>query len=387
MDAPNPINNEIPNSMEIQDIKIIDIKSFDIYLSNNLFILELGKSEDKKNIIFKMYINNNLINNYYLLHLNINDFYNLNILFRLYQSIDEIYNLLSDILISKKYSIIPKDNTIILVLQFTIPGGKLIDIDFNLIGNKIKKEDLIEKLFSIVRDLLKENKLMKDEFNKKNNEIEKINNEIKYLKDENTQIKNELNNIKDYISKQQKEEKNNNDFNTSYIINNKKEKEQLKEWISNIGDIKTINLLYRATQDGDSWKDFISKCGEKGPTISLIKTKKGRRFGGFSKAEWTDKLGIVRLYDNNAFLFSLDNMKKYKILKPELAIGCYPNEDCLVYGNNGDAQGLCLYNKFLSYGGYENHSSKVYDATSDYCLSNKNRFYISEVEVYQIIFK
>lgn len=145
--------------------------------------------------------------------------------------------------------------------------------------------------------------------------------------------------------------------------------------------------MYRATENGDSWKNFITKCGEKGPTISLIKTKKGRRFGGFTKAKWTNKRGVVRLCDDNAFLFSLDNMQKYKILKPELAIGCYPNDDCLVYGNNGDAYGLCLYNKFLINGGFENNFSKVYDTTSDYCLSNEHYFPISEVEVYQIIFK
>lgn len=193
MDAPKPIYPETPKSIEIKGIKMIDIKSFDINLNNNLFILDLGKSEDKKNIIFKMYINKNFIDNYYLLNLNMNDFYNLNFLFRLYQSIEEIYNLLSDILISKKYSVISKDNTIRLVLQFTIPGGKFIDINFNLIENQINKENLIEKLVLMVEDLLKENKLMKDEFIKKNNEIDKINNEIKYLKDENTQIKNELN--------------------------------------------------------------------------------------------------------------------------------------------------------------------------------------------------
>ena len=60
-----------------------------------------------------------------------------------------------DILTSKKYSVASKDNSITLVLQLTIPGGKSIDISFNLNENKIKKEDLIEKLYSIVEDLIK----------------------------------------------------------------------------------------------------------------------------------------------------------------------------------------------------------------------------------------
>ena len=230
---------------------------------------------------------------------------------------------------------------------------------------------------------------MKEEFNKKNNEFD---NEIKYLKNENIQIKNELKNINEYISNQKKEkeeeEEKIKDFDKSKIIKNKEEKYKLKEWISTNGNIKKINLIYRATEDGDTVKEFFSNCGEKGPTLSLIKTKKGRIFGGFSKAEWTNKKGVVRLYDNNAFLFSLDNMKKYKILKPELALYCFPEYDCLVYGNNQDAKGLFLHNNFLKFEnqGTENNSSRVYDVTSDYCLSNEEHFSVEEVEVYQIIF-
>lgn len=66
--------------------------------------------------------------------------------------------------------------------------------------------------------------------------------------------------------------------------------------------------MYSTTEDGDNGKSFYEKCSCKESTISLIKTKKGRRFGGFSKAEW--KNASIILEDNNAFLFSLDNKKK-----------------------------------------------------------------------------
>ncbi len=78
--------------------------------------------------------------------------------------------------------------------------------------------------------------------------------------------------------------------------------------------------------------------------------------------EWTDKNGVVRLFDNKAFLYSLDYMKKYKILNPSLAICCYPYEDCLVYGNNADSKGLYLNSSCLKQNkGKENHSTRVYD--------------------------
>ena len=146
-------------------------------------------------------------------------------------------------------------------------------------------------------------------------------NELMNLKNENIEVKNRLKNIEEYIAYKKKEEQDKEqenyffDLNKSHIITKKEEKEQLKKWISLNGNINNINLLYRATEDGDSCNSFFKKCGEKGPTLSLIKTNKNRRFGGFSKAEWTDKKGNVRLFDKNAFLFSLDDMKKYNILK------------------------------------------------------------------------
>ena len=80
-------------------------------------------------------------------------------------------------------------------------------------------------------------------------------------------------------------------------------------------------------------------------------------------------------------------MQKYDISKPEVAIGCYPKEFCLVYGNNGDGNGLCLINKFLhSSQSFESHKTRVYDVPSDNCLTGQVFFKTEEVEVYQVKF-
>ena len=73
--------------------------------------------------------------------------------------------------------------------------------------------------------------------------------------------------------------------------------------------------------------------------ISLIQTKKGKRFGGFTKVDWTDENG--RKNDPNAFLFSLDNKCEYKILKSNLAFSFYSSYP-LVYGNNSMEKGFTL---------------------------------------------
>ena len=59
-----------------------DIKCFNINLDSKIFIFEFAKSENKENIIFKVFENNEgLIDKYYLLHLNLNEFNKLNALF------------------------------------------------------------------------------------------------------------------------------------------------------------------------------------------------------------------------------------------------------------------------------------------------------------------
>jgi len=375
MEAAKPIAFETPKNSEIKKSKIIDIKSYDINFENIPYKLEIGKSEDKRNIIFKIYQNkNNLQRKYYYLGINIETFYNLNIVFKFYQSIDEIYSFLLDIFNKKQFSIKKNENNIVVVVNFLIPGGKNIDIHFELFENKIEKEDMIETLYSTVVKLVEENKLIKEE--------------NKLIKEENKSIKERLKNLEEFIFNLKKEENNIFDLNKSSIVNNKEKLLRLKEWISENGKIKEINLLYRATNDGDNCKNFFEKCGNKGPTVSIIKTKNNRIFGGFSTAEWNDKKGAIRLYDKSAFLFSIDNMQKYEILKPEFAIECYPLENCLVYGNNGDGAGLYLENNFLqSTNSYENHKTRVYNVPSDYCLTGQNKFEIEEVEVYQVKFK
>ena len=176
---------------------------------------------------------------------------------------------------------------------------------------------------------------------------------------------------------------NNNELDNSKIIKNIEEKNKIIEWISKKGKIENIKLIYRATDDGDKSEKLIEKIKNKGPIISLIQTKKGKRFGGFTKVDWTDENG--RKNDPNAFLFSLDNKCEYKILKSNLAFYYYSSNP-LVYGNNSDGKGIYLNNNFLKdNSNTEDHSTKVYDMPSDYCLTGDENFGVEEVEIFQII--
>lgn len=52
------------------------------------------------------------------------------------------------------------------------------------------------------------------------------------------------------------------------------------KWIGKSGRNKQWNLLYRATRDGFDAKDFHRVCDNQGPTITILRSKQRRLFGG-----------------------------------------------------------------------------------------------------------
>lgn len=74
-------------------------------------------------------------------------------------------------------------------------------------------------------------------------------------------------------------------------------------------------------------EDFHKKCDKKGPTITLIKSERGRLFGGFTMVSWSsmneDKMGKTQnpnKHDREAFLFSIDNDLQFKVNDPSKAV-------------------------------------------------------------------
>ena len=149
MEADKPVYYGTPN--ENIDLKMIDLQSFNINLGNKNYIFYFLKIENKKYIIYKVREINNLNNKEYSLYLSINDFHKLNVLFNLYETIDGIYIFLLDIIIAKKYTLSIKENLIILVFHFSIPG-KTVDINFELKETKLSQEKIIDGLSSKVEE-------------------------------------------------------------------------------------------------------------------------------------------------------------------------------------------------------------------------------------------
>ncbi len=72
-------------------------------------------------------------------------------------------------------------------------------------------------------------------------------------------------------------------------------------------------LLYRASSDGFTPQAFHATCDKKGPTLTLIRSDKGKLFGGYTGLNWDSESGY--LADAGAFLFSLSKMTYHGVKK------------------------------------------------------------------------
>ena len=140
----------------------------------------------------------------------------------------------------------------------------------------------------------------------------------------------------------------------------------------------TLNLLYKATVDTDKAAAFHKKCDWANSTLVLIKTGRGKRFGGYTSCSW--KGDSIEKRDENAFVFSLDKMQIYDIIPGEDAIGCYPNFGPVFLGCQ-----IRIYDDFFTKGGTTFESGCNYDTQEDYELSGGfKQFDVKEIEVYSV---
>ena len=127
-------------------------------------------------------------------------------------------------------------------------------------------------------------------------------------------IKSDLENLKSFLFQQS--------FSGSNIIQNFEEVINIKKWINGKNEKKInkeIKLIYKASRDGDTASKYHELCDNKNPLITLIKTKKNRRFGHYMEQKVINRNNSYTK-DEKAFLFNLDNLKKYDIKKPEYAM-------------------------------------------------------------------
>ena len=288
--------------------------------------------------------------------------------------------------------IIPLRNEKFKEIRFTI--NKKINEDINKLYENIKDElndNKMNDLMNILKiqsekinKLENENICLKNELNKLNN----LNEEISTLKNKIVLLEHKQNLlIKFQKEKNIAKEKNKEQIEKgiqldSHIINNIKEyKISLKNWINKASFIKT-NLLYRLSRDGELFKTFHEKCNNKSPTLIIIESINGQKFGGYTTCTWNGRW--TNKFDGLTFLFSLNkNIKFEKKFNLNDNKDIYADEDCGPWFGRND-----LYfekNMKICY----SYKSSQYSFLNDKDLfHNKDNddIELKEVEIYEIIF-
>ena len=138
-----------------------------------------------------------------------------------------------------------------------------------------------------------------------------------------------------------------------------------------------LNLLYKASEDKDKSSVFHRKCDQAQTTLTLIETKNGNRFGGFTKRTWR---GLsIKKTDNDAFIFSVNKKVIYNIVKGTSAIGCYEDSGPFFTG------GFKINDNAFNKGGYCFKKGLNFEMKSDFELTDGiENFDIKEIEVYEI---
>ena len=254
------------------------------------------------------------------------------------------------------------------------------EVEFDIINESKKKDDLIQKLLTEKKDIKSQLNTIQIEQREMKEKINLILEKIdKLISRENIENKIE--------EKNENADINDDDFESAMKLSKIVEKNNnqithIKNWISPNKKIK-CKLLYDGKRDGGQTSIFHSLCDKKGPTITFIKTNDNRRIGGFTMKNWDSSGGYIS--DDKAFLFDLDLNEKYDVNKPENAIYCsktcgptFGGNHDILFGENfcSDKNTTCYY-----------HANNTYYKYSSNIKNKSNTYFIcKEIEVYQIIF-
>ena len=155
--------------------------------------------------------------------------------------------------------------------------------------------------------------------------IMELQKKVEKLEKENEELKKKILEFElkfqEFEKVKEKTIKNNEFFEDSKIITKKEEKDLILAYLPKKPN--KVTLIYDSKIYGDSAKIFHSQCDGKSPTLYIIKSQKGYKFGGYISQPWKSNNSYTQ--DNEAFVFSLNLKKKYILQNPKEAF--YGNPD------------------------------------------------------------
>ena len=329
-------NEEIKNKEE----KISYFKTILKREENSPLLLELESKDNK--LIIKITDTNAIGNGLYKCELTKEELDKNNKCFKMFETIDDIIKKLK-LICTKNYTINFSEN--FNTLKFVFEASVLDEqtkFEFNLNRIIMTDKEIINQLCEKVKAL---NSII-IKFNNQNEEniLTKLNSKILIKEDE-------YNLINDTIAE--------------------KNKQKIKGWTK----------IFSTSEYGDLAQNFHEKCDNIENTIVLVKTKKYKRFGGYTKKKWNHNNGSYS-NDSKAFLFNLDTMDIFNRNDNGNEIkGDKDSGPC--FGSGPDFQ---IVNKCFSNNSIHNKKCFSYPQNVNFPLAENNNFLVKEYEVYKVEF-
>ena len=291
--------------------------------------------------------------------------------FLLFDSIEESFPELINKIEKKEITMYVTEEFVQLTFKINIMNCK----DFTLELTK-KKDDLNSSVQSLCTTVIQ----LKEDNKKLEKENSQFRNEIIELKAEIENLQKDMKLVKDILFPVKEEDKYKEILSESKIIKSIEEKKLIMDWIKPNTEIK-FNLLYQVSRDGDRITNFFSKVSNKNPTLVLVKSAIGNKFGGFTNEKWENNSNYKK--DELAFLFSINKKKKFIINNSECAI--YSSSKNFAFGNGHD---LSISDKCKT--AYDNNYSYFpfgYNGDEKTGLTcGEYNFFVNECEVFHVEF-
>ena len=107
---------------------------------------------------------------------------------------------------------------------------------------------------------------------------------------------------------------------TSMLIGSRDNLDWILEKALKIGRVASIESIYCSDKHGFSREVFHKLVDGKGAQLTLMRSRAGKVFGGFTMKHWQSPWLVGYVEDPEAFLFSLDLKKEYRVKNHKNAI-------------------------------------------------------------------
>ena len=173
-----------------------------------------------------------------------------------------------------------------------------------------------------------------------------------------------------------------NDINIESKIVSHFDMDKINNWLrESYGEVKKYELIYRASQNGDSNSISFNKCTNIPNLLWIMKDKNNNIFGCFNS---------VPIYKNNSyskdmkcFLFSINKNKKYTP-NPNIDKNIYHCSTHLIEFGNGQVWEFNIGDNFLKSNSVHFQNGSVFNHKNEICENNGD-ISLSELEVFKLI--